>query len=383
MRYNSAAESQSDLDKRRISLSALPPLSNARAVGRSGWLSHIRKVLEMGRFSGLAFTTVALLTRILARLETHLADPSDLYYCYRLLLGRKPDPEAWKSGRALLRTKISRKDLVDGFYASSEFRQRFEAPPVFAETDHGFGIYVESNDRFISQTIIGHETYEPHVTAVLKRELREDHVFLDIGANMGWYTLLAANILRKGKVIAVEPMYSNAQLIYQSLIQNDFKNVFVFPYAATDRSTLLQLNFVRTNAYVTATSGASHAHRYVQGVKLDDILGQEPKIDIVKIDIEGHEPLALQGMQGLIRKHHPILVSEFHPKALREYSNCDPSSYLQSILDFGYRLAVIDSQGQELIFAETDAILEYWRSYNARSGMTDEFQLDIIARPLD
>jgi hypothetical protein len=51
---------------------------------------------------------------------------------------------------------------------------------------------------------------------------------------MGWHTLLGASILRSGEVIAVEPMYSNVQLIYQSLIRNEFKNVFVRPYAATE-----------------------------------------------------------------------------------------------------------------------------------------------------
>jgi FkbM family methyltransferase len=335
----------------------------------------------MWRLPGLGFNTTLLLTKILAYLERHIADPSDLYYCYRILLGRKPDYEGWSSGLTLLRRGILRKDLVVGFYSSAEFRQRFETPPVFAETAHGFGMYVDSEDRFISQSIIEHAIYEPHVTAALKRELREDHVFLDIGASIGWYTLLAASILRRGKVIAVEPLYSNLQLLYQNLIRNEFRNVFVFPYAATDQSAVLQLNFVQTNAYVTAANNTSHAYRYVQGVKLDDILGQEPKIDVVKIDIEGHEPFALKGMDGLIRQHRPILVSEYHPKALRAHSNLEPCSYLRSILDFGYQLSVIDPQGQELSCADPDTVLEYWRSHNERAGMTDELHLDILARP--
>ena len=332
--------------------------------------------------SRFGFNIKLLLTRISAHLERHHADPSDLYYCYRLLLGRKPDNEGWSSGLALLRHGVSTKDLVEGFYVSEEFRHRFEIPPVFAETDHGFGIYVDSKDRAISQTIIGSTTYEPHVTAVLKRELREDHVFLDIGANMGWYTLLAASILRRGKVIAVEPMYSNVQLLYQSLIVNEFRNVLVFPYAATDQSAVFQVSFDRTNAYVRVADDVNYTHRYVQGVKLDDLLGQEPKIDIVKIDIEGHEPFALKGMEGLIRKHRPILVSEYHPKAMRVHSNLDPSNYLQAILDLGYQLSVIDPQGQELSCLDPSRILTYWRSYNERAGMTDEFHLDILARPV-
>jgi FkbM family methyltransferase len=336
----------------------------------------------MRRLSALAFNLDILLTKILVKLESGFADPADLYYCYKLLLGRKPDSESWRAGLALLRQDILSRDLVDGFYSSAEFRQRFEPPPVFAETDHGFGIYVESNDRFIGRTIIGRQTYEPNVTAVLKRELKEDYVFLDIGANMGWHTLLGASILRSGKVIAVEPMYSNVQLIYQSLIRNEFNNVFVLPYAAPDRSSMLQLNFVRSNAFVTVANDASHACRYVQGVRLDDVLGQEPRIDVVKIDVEGHEPLALKGMEKLIQKHRPLLVSEFHPKALCDHGNLDPMSYLRSFLDFGYRLAVIDPQGQESSFAETNEVLEYWRSYNAGAGMTDELQIDIIARPL-
>ena len=54
---------------------------------------------------------------------------------------------------------------------------------------------------------------------------------------------------------------------------------------------------------------------YAQSVRLDDLLGNEPSVDFVKMDIEGHEPFALRGLDATLRKHNPTLLTEFSPDA--------------------------------------------------------------------
>ncbi len=77
------------------------------------------------------------------------------------------------------------------------------------------------------------KTYEPHVTNLVKGILKEGGVFLDVGANIGYFTMLAASLVKaNGKVIAIEPNPQNLQLIYSSLLENHLSNVAIYPYAA-------------------------------------------------------------------------------------------------------------------------------------------------------
>ena len=311
-----------------------------------------------------------------------VADSLDLYYCYKFLLGRRPDPEGWATHLKAIRRGMPVKNLVGNFIASTAFRQMYEKQSILVRVNDSFAMYVDPDDLDIGRGIVTDRAYEPHVTALLQRELHENQVFLDVGANMGWFTLLAAPILHAGKVIAIEPNHDNVQLIYRSLIENEFTNISVFPFAATDVDGLLQLNYVRSNGYVTAVGDFRNTASYVHGVRLDDLLRDEPRIDIVKIDIEGHEPRALSGMAGIIRRDHPVIVSEFHPKAMREASGIEGSDYLHTMMNWGYRLSIIETNGDEIECANGDAIMEYWRAYNHKSGTEDELHLDLVARSL-
>ena len=105
---------------------------------------------------------------------------------------------------------------------------------------NGFQMFVMPND-YIGKLIIDSKTYEPHITAVIRKVLKEGDVFLDIGANIGYFTMLASSVVKgKGKVIAIEPNPQNLQLIYSSLLENKISNVTVYPYAASDKVAILQ-----------------------------------------------------------------------------------------------------------------------------------------------
>jgi FkbM family methyltransferase len=331
---------------------------------------------------------VGALVTLLRALQTEQTDPSDVYYCYRLLLGRRPDPQGWESWLHAVRRGVLRKDVVEDFLSSPEYRKKTESSVVCVATQYGFSMFVDAADYYIGREITASANYEPHVTTVLLRELQEDHVFLDIGANMGWFTLLAAQIVRKGKVIAVEPNYSNIQLLYRSVLDNGFENVQVHPYAATDVPAILRVNAVHSNAVVAEAaqtheeSGAESYTMLVQGVPLDDLLQHEARIDVVKIDVEGHEPRVLQGMQMLIRRHRPVIFSEFHPKAMQDYFGLDGTDYVRALLRLDYRLAAIERDGSERSFADVEEVMAHWQVCNRMAGLTDELHLDLVARPV-
>lgn len=330
--------------------------------------------------SQVRLTLIDLLTRLISRLNRPQADPADIYYAFRLILGRTPTAADWQLWRRDIQPGMSKNALVETFLNSAEFRAHHEIQPQLVHTPHGFDIWVDTNDELIGQPIIATHAYEPHVTAVLQRELKPDSVLVDIGANMGWFTLLAASLTPHGKVIAIEPNWANVQLVYRSLLQNEFRHVTLYPCAVTADPTLLELQHTRSNGRVATPTEVSQWVEYSQGIRLDDLLAAEPKIDVIKMDIEGHEPIALKGMQNILRQHHPILLTEFHPHAIQTNANADPSDYLDALLGLGYELSVIEPAGQTRPMPDATAIMAYWRDINHQMGTGEATHLDLMGK---
>lgn len=242
----------------------------------------------------------------------------------------------------------------------------------------GFEMYVMTTD-YIGQAILGSGDYEPHVTSVVVNTLKTGDVFLDLGANLGYYSLLAANLVgNSGKVIAIEPGPQNLQLLYASILRNNFSNITVYPFAASDDLQIIKLLTIGSNAgVVTPLSPHKTFHLLAQAIMLDSLLQGEQRIDLVKIDVEAHEPFALRGMDELIRKHRPAIITEFHPYIMEANNHIDPENYLKQIEAYGYRLSIIDLSGQIIDGPDSSFVMSFWRDLNQELK-----HLDLLARPI-
>mgnify|MGYP003618646790 CR=1 FL=1 len=331
--------------------------------------------------NSLRFTLIRLLVWLLNLLSTDKADPSDLAYCYRLLLDRMPDPAGWQLHLRSIRSGFPRRALVAGFLDSAEFQSLHGQAQVQTVDTGAFRMAVDAEDPYIAPGIIAGQGYEPHVTAALLRELKPDSVFVDLGANMGWFSLTAAAVAKQGQVVAIEPNYGNVQLLYRSLIANHFDNVRVLPFAVSDRPTRLRLNFVRSNGYVSPADDQVGGGTIVEGEALDTLLGEIARVDILKMDIEGYEPVALRGMAGTLRRCRPVLLCEFHPAMIRANSGVEPAAFLNSLVELGYQLAVIRPDGSESPPMDAAGILGEWERLNREHNAGDLMHLDLIGRP--
>jgi FkbM family methyltransferase len=316
---------------------------------------------------------------LLRALSTAKADPADLYFCYRLLLGREPDEPGWRDQLQFIKPGRSRRMLVESFMNSPEYRSLHELSTACSIDTGRFTMWLDKEDALIAEGIMANRTYEPHVTAILERELTRESTFVDIGANMGWFTLLGASIARR--VIAIEPNHNNVQLIYHSLLANGFKNVKVLECAVTDAPRLLQLNFLRSNGSVAAIDEVQEATTVVRGDSLDILLSDVDHVDVIKMDIEGHEPIALRGMGQILTRFRPVLLAEFHPMAIRANSGGEPVEFLNSLSGLGYKLAVIRHNGTETPSLDVAGVLGEWEKLNREMGGKGAVHLDIICRP--
>lgn len=187
-----------------------------------------------------------------------------------------------------------------------------------------------------------HGIYEPVETELLKRTLKPGQTFVDVGANIGYYTLLAARLVGpKGKVYAFEPDQSNFSLLVRNVRQNGYSNVVVVPRAVSSKSRVQRLFLSESNPgdHQLFDSKEGRKSVEVQTVALDDWFkkGNE-KIDLIKMDIQGTEAGVLEGFRRLMRRNPRLkLVTEFWPYGL-DRAGFSPSGYLQSLKKLGFKL---------------------------------------------
>lgn len=187
----------------------------------------------------------------------------------------------------------------------------------------GARLEVDLHDRIERQMWGG--CFEAHVRKCFETLLKKDDVFLDIGAHIGYHTLVGACLVgAAGKVFAFEP----DPVLYGRLVRNvePFPWVRVFPYAVWESSgTLL---FERSSAAgesgwgtLTAVRDLGQGHHIaVEAVSLDDWCEKCPldRVRAIKIDAEGSEPRILRGAQKLIRRFRPAVVLEMNEVVLRQ-----------------------------------------------------------------
>jgi FkbM family methyltransferase len=192
------------------------------------------------------------------------------------------------------------------------------------------------------------ETYEPVETALIKKVLKPGDVFVDIGANIGYYTLLAARLAGPGgRVIAFEPDPCNFQLLGKNIRQNGYSNVVPLNLAVSDRSQNAQLFRSKTNPgdHRIWDSGDRRESVPIRTVSLDEYFKKlDKRVHFIKMDIQGAEAKALEGMKGLVRSNRNLgLVAEFCGKNIR---NCesDPKRFLAALKSLGFKIYEISEK---------------------------------------
>ena len=165
-------------------------------------------------------------------------------------------------------------------------------------------------------------SYEPHVTQAILRMVRPTWVCVDIGGNVGYFTLLLAKLVEaQGRVVAFEAHPGNAERLRSNVRLNGFENrVRVENVAVADgTSTAVKLfpgrghasgewNIVGHDVEGNPTSPELE----VPATSLDTYFPPGSRVDFIKMDIEGGEALALRGMRRLISECRPALLVEFH-----------------------------------------------------------------------
>jgi FkbM family methyltransferase len=194
---------------------------------------------------------------------------------------------------------------------------------VEVESGPGKGIKLRLNPRY--DLGYWHGDYEKEIQTIFTEYLKPEAVVYDVGANIGFFALLAARLVgSRGHVFAFEPDPDNSSRLQENIEANSLKHVSVISSPVWSSNT--RVFFVRSSDHSTRFVGSVRMPGvgtegfYEQAVTLDNFAKHHPAPDFIKMDIEGGEAQALAGASGLFTQAKPLLLLEVHTREAQEYS---------------------------------------------------------------
>lgn len=215
----------------------------------------------------------------------------------------------------------------------------------------GHTVSMNPSDFGVSFELQSTGEYEGASMEECKKNLKPGMVFVDVGANIGLFTLTAARqVGPTGHVYAFEPGKGNCALLRKNIEQNGYKNVTVIEKAVTDKSgtcTLFESEFNPADHRIYEVS-KDRKQVTIECIALDDYFKLGATIDMVKMDIEGAEELAIKGMERILIDSKTLqLIVECWPSMLTK-AGTDPLKLFQSLEQKGFALSVIDDAAKSI-----------------------------------
>lgn len=226
---------------------------------------------------------------------------------------------------------------------------------------YGHHMRLDPDDRHLTP-LLGdcgsHETFE---TELILSNIHPGDTVLDIGANIGYYTLLFARLVGpQGRVFAFEPDPRNFALLKLNVRQNGYTNVTLVPKAVAAKAGHVRLYRSQENRgdHRIYDSNENRESVDVETMVLDEYFADDPgRIDFVKMDIQGAEASAMEGMQNILTRNRQVrIATEFWPRGIRLCGN-DPERFLRGLLQLGFHVQVIDHQAERILPLDVPALL--------------------------
>jgi len=183
---------------------------------------------------------------------------------------------------------------------------------------------------------------EPEVTEILEKELKDGMKILDLGANFGWFTLIAAKkVGMSGNVYAFEPDPTLADALKTNVKLNNLDNVSIIPFAVSNKSSIskFSLNPLYPTRNRLESKTLSENIIDVKTISIDDFCEKNQLIvDFIKMDVEGSEVKALEGMKNTIISNPKLkIVTEFNQKAIVDVGS-SPEDLINLLEGYGYTI---------------------------------------------
>ena len=232
-------------------------------------------------------------------------------------------------------------------------------------------MYVDIADMGITPALVSSGIYHKQMTKLIKSLITKGMVCLDIGANIGYFTLTMARLVgEEGGIFAFEPEPHNFDLLVKNIAINGYDNVTAVPKAISNKNGDAKLFLDRISLAGHSLASRRQGERRfgrdaieVEEQTLDTFFRDyNGKIDFVKIDVEGAELAVVEGMENIVNKNKDlIIITEFFPDALRSFGST-PKEFLNRLLQYGFNLYDINDQKESVRLMDIASILTEYSS---------------------
>ena len=195
------------------------------------------------------------------------------------------------------------------------FGTLFPDGTMLIQTLHGLKYFIDPSDEIMAPQLVVYRQWEPDLSSFIISSVTSDTVFVDIGANFGYFTCLAASKIGSngtGRVISVEPNPAMQRLLRKNVRINwSLGPIEIHNCAIADRTGFVEFvvpNGRAANASVVASPAAQDDGRFiVPSQSLDELL-KGAKVDLIKVDVEGFETAVLRGANNTLRKSAEVQI---------------------------------------------------------------------------
>lgn len=222
--------------------------------------------------------------------------------------------------------------------------------PDFIEIN-GYKMYLDKID--IGKISVFDE-YEPFETEVIKNKIKERMNVLNIGAHIGYYTLLVSKIIGdNGRVFAFEPDIRNLEILKKNIILNKLKNIIIVSKAVSDKEgkQKFYLSSFGSNLHSLIYNAFNKPDKEIEidVIKLDNYFkNYKGRIDFIIMDIEGAEGKVIKGMSNLLKKNKDIIiVTELIPHLL-ENSGTSFKYVINYLIKRGFKAYALNEKNKKI-----------------------------------
>jgi FkbM family methyltransferase len=218
-------------------------------------------------------------------------------------------------------------------------------------------LLVEADDRLIVPHFTMTGIYEAWATRFFLNNVKPHHHCLDIGANFGYFTCLLAQLATEGKTIGIEPQRHVYELLRDNIHINSLysaTSINAAVGAARGSLTLYRRHTRSGNTSIIKVSGDDV--RYlgetapepfeIDAISIDDLLPEfDHRIDIIKIDVEGAEPLVFRGAQQAIAANPQVRIIMEWSREQITHAGFDPAEFVKELDRIGLKVALVQPGG--------------------------------------
>ena len=213
--------------------------------------------------------------------------------------------------------------------------------------DEADGVFAVNKNSDLFMRLIREKHYEPHLMAFCKKHLDQSKDVIDVGANIGFYTVMLAKNIGNQRILAIEPTKGALRLLRKNIeLNNVGDKVEVFDGVVSDFNGSVQIKTISGKEEFSSIGEMSHPsisdlkweNEEVKSIKLDDLVEQKSiNPGFIKIDVEGSEHLVFTGAKNILSNFRPIILSELNDIMLKK-NGSSAKEVIDLIESFNYNV---------------------------------------------